>query len=439
MRTKLRYIPYYGSLVLLVYMPFHVFLSQWLSTFTGGLDIWKGAKDLITFLLVPISVLAVKLYAKKPPTAYWYFLAVATGYGLLHGLTYYANKQTNFSVAALATAYNCRLFGYLVIGWSAALVTPDKVQPRKLAKLLIVVSTVVCLFGLVQFMFPQNLMTHFGYSVGRGVKPNFYIDNKPELVRVMSTVREPNSLGAYLIVPILLIVAGINRTKRDKTLLYGLLALHGLILGLTYSRSALLGLFTSLAAYFLYTHRAKVWTLCRKYAVVIVVGTVLLAGGAIMLRDQYFVQNVIFHSDENTVATADSNDNHLAFAKRGVQAIIKRPFGYGPGTAGPVSMQNPDGGFVPENYFLQLGYELGVLGLLLFLAVCAWLAKRLLKAPSTFTRILLASFVGITLINLLLHAWANETVAAQWWLLAGLALRPALRNSHNKVKKTKLV
>ena len=56
---KLRYIPYFGALGLLIYMPFHIFLSQWLSTYTGGLEAWKIGKDVSILLLAVFTICLV--------------------------------------------------------------------------------------------------------------------------------------------------------------------------------------------------------------------------------------------------------------------------------------------------------------------------------------------------------------------------------------------
>lgn len=139
-----------------------------------------------------------------------------------------------------------------------------------------------------------------------------------------------------------------------------------------------------------------------------------------MFRDQYVVQNVLIHSDENTTSQMDSNAHHIEFAKRGLRGIWREPLGHGPGTAGIVSIQNPRGGMLIENYYIQIGYEVGVLGLLVFIAIHVLVYRRLLKAHTPLTICLLASFWGYVVVNMLLHAWTNEAVAAQWWLLAGI-------------------
>src|SRR5580704_6681625 len=78
-----RRIPYYGSLLLLAYMPFHVFLSQSLSLLTGGLDEWKIAKDV---LLATLCLLTVSLvwWDRKATKLFNVIIAVTVFYVLLN-------------------------------------------------------------------------------------------------------------------------------------------------------------------------------------------------------------------------------------------------------------------------------------------------------------------------------------------------------------------
>jgi hypothetical protein len=434
MKQKLLKIPYYGSLALLVYMPFHIFVSQWFSTFTGGLYIWKGAKDAITFVLLLVSVALVALYGKKTPKSYWYLALAGAAYGLLHIVLYVINKDTSLNVAGLATAYNCRLFAYAIIGWSVALLTPEKLTVKRIVKIVLVVSTVVCLLGLLQYVLPKSTLTHFGYSLERGVKPAFFIDDKPDLPRIMSTLRDPNSLAAFLVIPVTLIWAYVlgNKNKDRFMMLFGLLGVHLLALFLTFSRAGLAGTFISLVVVTIYLKKDlfKIWF--KRFGVPIVAIVLVLAFGAYTLRDQYFVQHVIFHSDESTVAQLDSNDLHVSFVRRGLDGIVDKPTGHGPGTAGIVSIQNPDGGLLTENYFVQIGYEVGVVGLALFAAVLFAIEKRLAMVKNNpLAAVLFAAFWGFLFMAMLAHLWTNEAVAVLWWLLAGVSIASS-RNSHNK-------
>jgi hypothetical protein len=100
---------------------------------------------------------------------------------------------------------------------------------------------------------------------------------------------------------------------------------------------------------------------------------------------------------------------------------VHKPQGYGPGTAGIVSIRNEQQTFLTENYYLQLGHEIGIAGLLLFLFI-SYQVIRYIDLRDEQNRSLIAVFVGYCAMAMLMHLWSNEAVAAQWWLLIGLCL-----------------
>lgn len=411
----------WGGLGLFAYMPFHIFLSQWISTYTGGLDGWKIAKDVFTAALTGVVALTV-LATRKYTRLYLGFIALAVVYLALHLLLLVATDQPT-DTGLLATVYNNRLVWYVLIGYGLALLVPKRANPRNFAKLLLVVSTIVCLVGLAQWLLPKDIMTHFGYAVERGVKPNFFIDDKPDFPRVFSTIRDPNSLGAFLLLPSSLALLAVVRFWKTpkRTLFVGLQLLHGLIIILTFSRSAFIAAFVAHAAALGLVFRRVLLSLLKRYwiplALVIVVTTV----GAFGLRDQYVVQNVLLHSDESTVLD-DPNELRVKLFEKGVDGVADDPEGHGPGTAGLVSTKLPNG-LLTENYYLQIAYEAGIAGLALFIAFLYLVLRQLWRIRrSLIAQALLASFVGLAFMNLLLHTWANEAVATSWFMLAGVVI-----------------
>ena len=78
-----------------------------------------------------------------------------------------------------------------------------------------------------------------------------------------------------------------------------------------------------------------------------------------------------------------------------------------------------------ENYFLSVGQETGWLGLGIFIVLCYRLARALYEQRNVFSRALLATFAGLTVVNMLSYAWADGTLAYMWWGLAGIALAGA--------------
>lgn len=421
---KIKRLPLWVFYGLLAYMPFHIFLSQWLSTFTGGLSAWKVGKDVITIIAVLIC-LSLVIYKKAyRHTPFMTFVVLSLFYTLLHVVLYFKNHGTSLDVAELATVYNSRLLWYLIIGMSVALLLPKELKPSRLVKCLLLISTLVVCLGLLQHALPKDTMTHFGYSLSRGARPAFFIDDKPDLPRIMSTIRDPNSLGAYLVLPILLLTLYLSdkRHRKQQQLVGGLLGLHLLALFLTFSRAAWLGTLigVSILAAVRFRSQLTPW-LTRQWP--LVVGCFLLFGSlTLMFRNQYVVQNILIHSDEST-KQIDSNGLHLELAERAARGSINRPIGHGPGTAGIVSIQNSGGGILTENYFIQIGYEVGLLGLFLFLIIISYTQITLTKIISNNLVVALwATWWSYLFIGLVSHLWTNEAVAAQWWLLTGAVI-----------------
>lgn len=413
--------PFVLSVFLLVYMPFHIFLSQWLSTYTGSLDFWKIAKDVVLFGAIILSALLVFLQNGFKNRLFWIFFGLSALYFLIHLAVWQGNSDdVSGRPALLATAYNGRLFGYAILGWATGIVSRKYLDIKAVFRIAIFISTLVCLLGILQYYLPKDFLTHFGYSLERGVKPAFFIDDKPDLPRIMSTLRDPNSLGAYLILPIAVLVGAWLKKPRLRMMLTGLLLLHGLALLLTFSRSAWVGAVVAAGIVFVWHFKDKTKTILKNYWPYVVAAVAALLIGAFLLRDQYFVQNVIFHSDENT-QLADSNSLHAQFAENGLRGIIDQPLGHGPGTAGLVSIQTSNV-VLTENYFIQVGYEVGILGLALLLFLMFYICRLLYLRGDFYSQALLAAFAGITFCGLLLHTWSNEAVACQWWLLAGLVI-----------------
>jgi hypothetical protein len=420
---KLKRLPFIGACALLAYLPFHIFLSQSLSLLTGGLDIWKIWKDVLLFALVSIAIILV-FCQKKAGKSYRGLLLFTLLYGALHLIVWAAHPHIYKESAVLGTVYNLRLPLYLLLGYSAVLLLP-KFAFSSVLKLVLIVSTIVAGLGVVQYFLPPDILTHVGYGIDRGARAAFFIDDNPLYPRVFSTLREPNALGAYLILPTaaLTLLCFEVKEARKKVLLAGASLLHIVAITLTFSRSAWAG--AVLAIVLVIWWHYKVWLLSKskQYWPLLAALVIILAGGLYLMRDTSFVHQYVVHSDQVRKNNGpDSNGYHTILIQEGLHGIRVEPFGHGPGTAGLVSIHNPDGGQLTENYYIQIGYETGVIGALLFIGLNVWIFIRLWRRKDMYAGILCASFVAYVLTNMLLHTWSNEAVAGQWWILAGMAL-----------------
>ena len=419
----LKQLPYYGLMALLVYMPFHIFLSQSLSLATGGLSVWKVAKDIILFGFVMVA-LGVVWWQRLKNNDLKKLTVLTAAYGAVHLFAWAINPHIFHTTAFEGVVYNNRVLFYSVLGLAAVLLKAKSVTEQELIKLTLTVSTIVCVLGVLQYFLPKDILAHVGYSIPRGVKPNFFIDDKPDFPRIMSTLRDPNSLGAFVIVPLTLLYGlflkfRLDAAKRNKTILLTLL--HTTALFLTFSRGAWVGAFVALVGCFIFVRTGEL-RISKKTLMIAGCIVVLLGGFIIGFRHQRIVENVIRHSDQSTKASQDSNALHLDFAAQSLKASFKKPLGHGPGTAGIVSIRNPKGGQLTENYYIQLLYEVGLLGLAIFVTSLVFIMSRLQKTRTLLGNALFASMLAYALMGVLMHIWSNEAVAAQWWLLAGAAL-----------------
>jgi len=430
---------------LLAYMPLHIFLSTWIGTSFDILSFAKVAKE---FVLLFGFGLALGMSIRKP----WFkqlirdkLVWLIVAFGLLHVLLILL-RDTDQEAALLALAYNTRYLVFFLYAVLLAKMYGRGHLVKRSVQIVLASATIVLLFGAVQYnVLPHNTLESFGYSRESGVLPAFFIDDKVDFPRVMSTVRDPNSYGSYLLIIIALAATYLRVVRRvgSRYLLVGVLGLSVINLLATYSRSAWVGLaFVSvLLLSFWIKDSSRRQKLTREAKLVIssaLVGLIVIsAGGLYAIRDSYAFQNIVFHADDSTVLETP-NQKRLRFWRESAAATVENPVGHGPGTAGLPSIRNQEQGTVlNENYYLQIAYEVGVAGFLLFISILAIIAIRLWRSArrNTIAVALLASFVGLAITNFLVHIWANEAVAYTWWGLAGLVVVVGTKANHKKTAK----
>lgn len=431
----------YIFLGLLAYMPLHILLSTWIGTSTNTLELAKVAKDGVLvvgfFFTLALSMSQKWFKGLLKDRLLWLILAYA---GLTILLAIF--KPTDTDAEVLGVVYNTRFLLFLLYGVLLTHLFPDFYLKNLAVKIVLIAGGIVALFGIIQYLFlPNDILIHLGYTRDNGVLPAFFIDDKPDLERVMSTLRDPNSLGSYLII-VAMVASGALLAARRKSrtiLLTTLLVTSVVCLWFTFSRSGVVGFALAALTLIALSDDKFKRALVRHRKTIIVTClfvVVALSGGLYTARDTYLVQNVILHSDKSTTLE-DPNQLRIRYFKESVGNIADEPGGTGPGTAGLASIHNNvQGTVLNENYYLQIGTEIGIIGLLLFIGILGVVALRLYHLRgSTLALALLAGFVGLGFTNMLIHVWSNEAVAYTWWGLAGLALAHQLPPARTKTAK----
>lgn len=436
--TKLYLWLAYAIGAILVLLPFHAFFTTWAGSNFGHLDLFRIWKEL---LLVPIGLVSLWLLYKDQQSFKWlkrtglfYLILGYIGLHILLGALAFAHHRVNASALIYALLSNLRPVIFFVI--CLAVAARSNWLFRHWKQLILIPAAIVVVFALLQhFVLQPDFLRHFGY--GPHTIPAYQaVDQKSAYARLQSTLRGPNPLGAYLVLIITMLLAMVIKETRRRLWRTVAMIASLTVLFYTYSRSALLGVLTS---GFIVAWRSFKQPKLKRYLLIASAALVLIgAGGIFALRNNDRVQNTFFHTDEHSRSADSSNQDRAAALKSGVHDIVHEPWGRGPGTAGPASVRNPYNTRIAENYYLQIGQEVGILGLFVFVAINFLVAVSLWRRKDVLSVALFASLIGLTVVNMLSHAWSDDTLSLLWWGLAGIALGNAIletNSEHEKAQK----
>jgi hypothetical protein len=424
-------------LTVLALVPFHAFVTVWGSTLVGHylvLRLWDDVAALVVIAIAGAWVLRDQALRKWLAGSLLVRLIGAyVGLTVLLGLVALTRGEVTVHALCYGLLSNLR---YIV--WFLAVLIVAQHVPRlrqHWPRLVLIPASVVVLFAVAQFtVLPHDFLAHFGYGAST-IAPIETINHNQNYIRVQSTLRGANPLGAYLVV-ILSAVGVVLARGRWRWAMAALGAIATVALFASGSRSAWIGV---VLAVLVIVWRRLPSRQARVVMAVSCVGVAVLAASLfVALRDNTDVQNAILHTQTNSHVATTSNSAHLDATVDGLRDVVHQPLGDGPGTAGPASAHNGTHGVrVAENYYVQIAQETGWLGLTLFIAIVTLVAAELYQRAKTspLALTLLAALVGMSFVNLLSHAWADDTLAFLWWGLAGIALSapPAKKGKHARV------
>ncbi|MDD5751806.1 MAG: hypothetical protein PHS73_04795, partial [Candidatus Peribacteraceae bacterium] len=327
---------------------------------------------------------------------------------------------------------------------------------------LLVVGCIVAVYGIVSFFLPDKFFFRLGYSpihslyFSDGPIAAFQWIGDTTLRRIQSTMSGPNQLGLWLLIPWCIVLVRLLKERRAVLLLP--LGLIGVAILMSFSRSAFLGGFvvTLVALRIGLPPRIGKKVFLGFLGACVGLGIIL-----VLLFPQVFWR-------------LGSTRGHFTRPILAMQEMFAHPLGLGLGMAGPASARLADtcvflraqddpswaknipklcvyvGGVkvqpmdhecicpvLPENWYIQMGVELGVLGLLLYVALILlllwklrdgrWKTEDRRTETSIFHLSSSLSFFAVIIAALFLHAWEDSAVAYTIWLLTACVLPSFVR------------
>ena len=288
----------------------------------------------------------------------------------------------------------------------------------------IIGAVVVVGFALLQvFILPADVLKYLGYNI-HNIAPYLTVDQNPQYIRINSTLRGPNPLGAYAVIVLASLGAWLiskkPKTVRHRAFTTAVLLLGGIVaLWASYSRSALIA---ALVAGVVLLSVTVLPRLSRRAWIVTAVIVFAIIGGLVATSKTSVVSNVLLHENPTGGSSVNSNDGHLSSLQDSLLMLIRQPFGSGVGSTGSASFMTSTP-LIIENQYLFVAHEVGWLGLILFLMIFIGVMSRLWQLRTNWLALgVFASGLGLAIIGLLLPVWVDDTVAIIWWGLAAFII-----------------
>jgi hypothetical protein len=427
-------VPRWALLAFIVALPFHnlVMAGLWDAGVRGfALDALSAWKEALLAVALGVVVWRRKGIPFKATSTDWLALAYAA-IVLLYAVI--PQDWLGGDASATGVLYGLRHDLTPVAAYFLGRgLTLSHLDRRHVGLAILGVAAVVAAWGLVD-IYTVSLQTwrdsgvpgwfreQLGLDYGRdlsGLPENFVYnpgDERP-LRRLVSTFLSPLATG-YLLVAALLLTATWRRS-RVVAALSGLL-LVGLLF--TYSRTSLAALALGLVVL---AYALRSWWPVAAAALLLAVSLVFVLSYEDIAPETRFtpseleVQRAGGREEPTSGDPLDpgeaSFDSHLDSLREGIETVVRHPQGYGLGNAGVTAKRTGEEIKAGESTYTELGVEIGLLGMLVFLAWNLALARRLLgRSP----------WLGATFAAVLVLGIQTDVIGVHWlafvlWTLAG--------------------
>ncbi len=417
-----------GLAIVLILLPFHGFLSTWIGSSIDSIELAKVWKEILLVLLIIPAALDM---SRNPKLARSFFgnrlHQLLLFYGLFH-LLHAAFSRPPIDALVVSALINTRFVLIFLLARWLMWQKVDKILQAQILRWVVVSLGLSALFALLQmFILPSDFLTYFGYGANT-IPAEYTIDDNDNIRRVASLTRGPNVFGAMLVVLVALIAERLYAMRKQfakvstihKLNVLGTVSVVLAGLFVSYSRSGWLAAAVGVMV-IIWLGLPALWRR-RSLVAVVPIAIVLIFAVASLASNSGVLSALLLHDSPDSGQVTSTEDRFTA-NRQALADVIDQPFGDGPGTAGPASFYNDEQTRIAENYYLQIGQEIGVIGVALFVGIISLTGIELYKSRKhEMSRVLLASLIGLSVAALFAHTWADEEVALLWWGLAGLYL-----------------
>ena len=331
-------------------------------------------------------------------------------------------KPTNLTAITAGLMIDLRYIAFFLLVYVLLKLKPNYI--KYLMKLFIIGAFVITGFAFLQVtILPKDFLSILGYSQNT-IMPYLTIDKNSNFIRINSTLRGPNPLGAYSLMVICfcigkLIKEKLNLSKKQLIECIVLFALAVVSLYNSYSRSAWLALMFVTILMIIIINKSKIKV---KQIIIIAIVSLCVVTGLALFAKTKVGSNLILHQNPDYISSSKSDTGHISSVNEAVKLILKNPLGYGVGSANSASLYTSKP-IIIENQFLMIAYEIGFIGLAVFLLLLFAIFKQLLiKSDDYLSLIVFCSGIGLIIIGLTLPVFTDDMVSIIWFGLASLAL-----------------
>lgn len=403
------------SYVLVCVAPFHIFFYNYLfinSPVLIHLTFWKELQVILFFISALIfsfkkrDVLKVRLRKYDFVILAYIFLQVI-----------YVFKSPSFKVGLYGFLLNCSGFLLFISTIFAEFKSKDL---RRLINALLIVAIIPCLISIYEFYFANKLL-----FVNKDTETQVFFRDVTNRVRAGSIFSSFLVFSFYLVLPFAFVVSRLIYDKRYRRSLLGIVSF--IFFTLAYltpqTRSIIVFIFISVIVFFIFGIRNRTLRL---------VSIISFAGIAVAVIGRLIIYLFQFDESSSMVKLLAWNNCY--------ECILNNIFGLGLGTAGIISdnfqTELPLGRINCESWFLQMGVEIGIIGILAYIAFIVYtliefsrLSKLVIDDQHRWMLFgLKVIFLTMTLSGFALHAWAYPATIP-FYLFFG-SVRNSIQNSY---------